>query len=311
MFKSPKLWAIMSLLMIASLLVAACGATPTPTATAVPPTPTRAAVPTAAAPAPAAATATTAPAAAAPTATKPPAPAATTAPAAAAGTTFVMCEPGDAVRMDPADYDDGQTSQRAEQIFETLYEFDGSTTNVKPALAESYDVSADGKTWTFHLRKGVKFTDGTPFNADAVLWNFQRQWDDKNPYHTKDYATLTWEYWHDVIGWGFKSEENRVMQDMVKVDDYTVKFILSTPSAPFIINIALFSNGIASPASFDKWKTDGFKHPVGTGPFMMTDWVKDDSMTMVRNPDYWGTKPAIDKLVFRVIKDNSARYLAV
>ena len=86
--------------------------------------------------------------------------------------TFIMCEPGDAVRLDPADYDDGQTAARAEQIFETLVEFDGATTNVRPALAEKWDTSADGKTWTFYLRKGVKFHDGTPFNADAVIWNY-------------------------------------------------------------------------------------------------------------------------------------------
>jgi peptide/nickel transport system substrate-binding protein len=227
-----------------------------------------------------------------------------------------MCEPGDAVRLDPADYDDGQTAARAEQIFETLVEFDGSTTNVRPALAESWTTSADGKTWTFKLRQGVKFHDGTPFNADAVIWNYTRQWDEKHPYHTKDYSTLSWEYWHDVIGWGFKGEKGALMQDIKKIDDYTVQFVLSDPSGPFLINMALFSNGIASPASFDKFKTDAFKNPVGTGPFMLasaSDWVKDDRMTLTKNPNWWGgaQNVAIDKLVFRVIKDNSARYLAV
>ncbi len=226
--------------------------------------------------------------------------------------TFVMGMAGDAVRLDPADYNDGQTAARAEQIFETLYEFDGATTNVKPALAESYTVTPDGKEWTFKLRQGVKFHDGTPFNADAVVWNFVRQWDEKHPFHAKEYATLTWEYWHDVIGWGFKGEKGAIMQDIVKVDDYTVKFVLSEPQAPFIINIAIFSNGIASPASFEKNKTDAFKNPVGTGPFKFVEWVKDDHITLVKNPDYWGKPmPYIDKLVFRVIKDNSARYLAL
>jgi peptide/nickel transport system substrate-binding protein len=98
----------------------------------------------------------------------------------------------------------------------------------------------------------------------------------------------------------------------VKVDDYTVKFVLSAPQAPFIINIAMFSNGIASPASFEKNKTDAFKNPVGTGPFKFQEWVKDDHITLVKNPDYWDKgKPSLDKLVFRVIKDNSARYLAL
>jgi peptide/nickel transport system substrate-binding protein len=289
MFKHKKLWLGLGLMVIAAMLLASCGPAPTPT-----PVPTKP-------PAPAAPTAVP------PTATKPPAPTATTAPV-----TFVMGEPGDAVRLDPADYDDGQTAARAEQIFETLYEFDGATTNVRPCLATSYTVSADGKEWTFKLRQGVKFHDGTPFNADAVIWNFARQWDPSHPFHTEEYATLTWEYWHDVIGWGFKGEEGAVMKDIVKVDDYTVKFVLSTPSGPFLLNIALFSNGIASPASFEKYKTDAFLHPVGTGPFMFQEWVKDDHITLVKNPDYWGKPmPYIDKLVFRVIKDNSARYLAV
>jgi len=219
---------------------------------------------------------------------------------------------GDAVRMDPADYDDGQTAARAEQIFETLYEFDGATTNVRPALAESYTVTPDGKEWTFKLRKGVKFHDGTPFNADAVIWNFARQWDPNHPFHKKEYATLDWEYWHDVIGWGFKGEKGALMKDIVKVDDYTVKFVLSEPSGPFLLNIAIFSNGIASPASFEKYKLDAFKNPVGTGPFKFQEWVKDDRMVLVKNPDYWDKgKPYIDRLIFRVIKDNSARFLAV
>jgi len=227
--------------------------------------------------------------------------------------TFVFCNAGDAVRLDPADYDDGQTAARAEQIFETLVEFDGATTNVRPALAEKWETSADGKTWTFYLRKGVKFHDGTPFNADAVIWNFTRQWDEKHPFHAKEYATLEWEYWHDVIGWGFKGEKGALMQDIVKVDDYTVKFVLSDPSGPFLLNMALFSNAIASPASFEKYKTEAFKNPVGTGPFKFVEWVKDDRIVLEKNADWWGgaKNVAIDRLVFRVIKDNSARYLAV
>jgi len=279
MLRRKALWTTFGLLVIASMLLAACAPAPTPTvAPTKPPEPT-----------------------------KPPAPTATP-----AAVTFIMCEPGDAVRLDPADYDDGQTAARAEQIFETLYEFDGATTNVKPALAESYTVTPDGKEWTFKLRKGVKFHDGTPFNADAVVWNFQRQWDPKHPFHAKEYATLEWEYWHYVIGWGFKDEKGAIMKDIVKVDDYTVKFVLSEPSGPFLLNIAIFSNGIASPASFEKYKTEAFKNPVGTGPFKFQEWVKDDRIVLVKNPDYWEKGlPHLDKLVFRVIKDNSARYLAV
>jgi peptide/nickel transport system substrate-binding protein len=293
---SKKLFGLIALLTILSTVVAACGggATPAPATQALAPAATQPPAPAATQPP-------------APTA-KPPEPTATPKPV-----TFVMCEPGDAVRLDPADYDDGQTAARAEQIFETLVEFDGATTNVRPALAEKWDTSADGKTWTFYLRKGVKFHDGTPFNADAVIWNYTRQWDETHPYHTKDYSTLTWEYWHDVIGWGFKGEKGALMQDIQKVDDYTVKFVMTDASGPFLINMALFSNGIVSPASFDKNKTDAFKNPVGTGPFKFVEWIKDDHITLQKNPDWWGgaNTVALDRLIFRVIKDNSARYLAV
>ena len=178
---SRKLSLLLVLILVISTLAAGCGGTPTarPTTAPKPAEPTKA---------PAGAHGCS------PTPTR-------------SAATFVMCEPGDAVRLDPADYDDGQTAARAEQIFETLVEFDGATTNVRPALAEKWETSADGKTWTFTLRKNVKFSDGTPFNADAALWNFQRQWDPKHPYHTDAYATLKWEYWNDVIGWGFKGDK--------------------------------------------------------------------------------------------------------
>lgn len=293
---------LLGLVVVIGLVVSACAPAPAPTAapTAAPKA-TEAPKSTAAPQATEAPKATTVPPTAVP-------PAATPKPV-----TFVMCEPGDAVRLDPADYDDGQTGARAEQVFETLVEFDGSTTNVRPALAEKWETSSDGKTWTFSLRKGVKFHDGTPFNADAVIWNYTRQWDEKHPFHAKEYATLEWEYWHDVIGWGYKGEKGALMQDIKKVDDYTVQFVLSDASGPFLINMALFSNGIASPASFDKNKTDSFKNPVGTGPFKFVEWVKDDRITLQKNPDWWGgaNNVSIDRLVFRVIKDNSARYLAV
>ncbi|MSP11690.1 MAG: ABC transporter substrate-binding protein [Chloroflexi bacterium] len=271
------------------LALAACGATATPAAQQ----------PTKAPAAPAAPAATNAPAA----------PAANAKPA-----TFVFCAQGDVVKLDPADIDDGISAATTEQIFETLVEFDGATTNVHPALAEKWTTSADGKEWTFSLRKGVKFHDGTPFNADAVLANYNKQWDPANPYHTKDYASLNWEYWNEVIGWGFKGGKDAVMKDIQKVDDNTVKFVLSSPDAAFLLNMALFSNGIVSPAAMDKYKTDIFKNPVGTGPFKFVEWVKDDHVTLEKYPDWWGasaTPVKIDKVIRRAIKDNSARFLAL
>ncbi|HEX9118282.1 MAG TPA: ABC transporter substrate-binding protein [Anaerolineae bacterium] len=299
---SRRLFQWVALVVILTTALAACGGAPAAPA----PAPTQAA---AAAPA-----ATKAPAAAAPTAV-PAAP--TAAPAAKGKNTFVFCAQGDAVKLDPADIDDGISSGATEQMLETLVEFDGEKTSVRPALAEKWESNATGTEWTFHLRQGVKFHDGTPFNADAVLVNFNRQWDPASPYHKDEYASLKWEYWNEVIGWGFKGDKDAVMQNIAKVDDNTVKFTLSAPDAAFLINIALFSNAIVSPAALEKYKTDVARNPVGTGPYKFVEWVKDDHITMEKNADWWGWKDAslkagnADRVIRRAIKDNSARFAAL
>jgi peptide/nickel transport system substrate-binding protein len=275
------------------LSLAAC-ATPTASPTSAPPT--------------------SAPQAAQPTTVSP-----TTAPPAAtkAPVTFVKCMSGDPVKLDPADFDDGNSAHASEQVFETLVEFDGATTKLKPALAEKWSTSADSLTWTFNLRKGVKFSDGSPLTADDVLFAFTRQWDDSasNAAHNK--VSLSWEYWHDVLGFGFKSEKTALVKDIKKVDDSTIQFTLSQPNAAFLLNIAIFSNAIYKPAGFtaapDKFGTpDSIKNLIGTGPFMFNEWVKDDHVTLVKNPNWWGDPSTlkIDRAIIRAVKDNSQRYLA-
>jgi len=117
--------------------------------------------------------------------------------------TLIFAHSGDAVGLDPSDETDGESFLVTKQLLEGLLDFEPGTTNVIPKLAEKYEVSADGLEWTFHLRKGVKFTDGTDFNADAVIFNFERWWDKANPYHkghTGDFF-----YWGYFFG-GFKGE---------------------------------------------------------------------------------------------------------
>lgn len=280
-------------------VIAACAPAPTPAPTAAPPTAAAPVAQPTSPPAP-----TTAPA---PTAVPP-----TTAPQ-----TFVKCMSGDPVKLDSADYDDGNSAHVAEQVFETLVEFDGATTSVKPALATSWTTSSDGLTWTFKLRPNVKYSDGTPLTADDVLFAFTRQWDDSasNTAHNK--VSLAWEYWHDVLGFGFKSEKDALVKDIKKVDDSTIQFSLSQPNAAFLVDMAMFSNAIYKPAGFtanmDTYGTpDSVKNLIGTGPFMITEWVKGDHVTMVKNPNWWGDPSTvkIDKAIVKAITDNSQRYLA-
>ncbi|MDD4363815.1 MAG: ABC transporter substrate-binding protein, partial [Atribacterota bacterium] len=211
---------------------------------------------------------------------------------------FVFGSSGDASRLDPADVTDGESIQRMDNIFEGLVEYKTGSTEIMPCLAESWDVSEDGTEITFYLRKGVKFHDGTDFNADAVVFSFERQYNPDHPYH--QYGE--WAYW----GYMFSDVDR-----MEKIDDYTVKLILKEPNASIMTSLAMFTVCIVSPSSAEENKEDAFRHPVGTGPFKFVDWVKDDHITLVANDDYWRERPQIDRLIFRVIPDPSARLLAL
>lgn len=117
--------------------------------------------------------------------------------------TFVIARSGDSVGLDIVDETDGESFMVGQQVYNSLLMFEPGTTDVKPALAESWDISEDGLEWTFHLREGVTFHDGTPFNADAVLFNFDRLWDQDHPYragHTQAFSYWQW------FGFSFKGE---------------------------------------------------------------------------------------------------------
>jgi peptide/nickel transport system substrate-binding protein len=220
--------------------------------------------------------------------------------------TLIFGRGGDSVTLDPANATDGETFRVTEQIYETLVRDKPGTFEVEPDLATDWSASADGKTWTFHLRKNVKFQDGTPFNADAVVFNFQRWWDKSNPYHKGDF-----EYFSSMFG-GFKGDPGSVIKDVKKVDDYTVEFDLNTPLAPFLSNLTMSAFAIASPDDIKKYNGDIKDHPVGTGPFKFVSWKHDDTIELEKNPDYWDSGlPKLDKIVFQVIKDNKARLNAL
>lgn len=212
--------------------------------------------------------------------------------------TFIFGSAGDAVRLDPSDVTDGESIQRMDNIFEGLVMYEVGSTEVKPALATSWSFSDDGKEITFNLRKGVKFHDGSDFNADAVVFSLARQYDTGHPYN--QYGE--WVYW----GYMFSD-----VQEVVKIDDYTVKIVLKNINASIMTSLAMFTTAIVSPANAEKFGEDAFRNPSGTGPFKFVEWVKDDHITLVANEDYWRERPKIDKLIFKVIPDPSARLLAL
>jgi peptide/nickel transport system substrate-binding protein len=229
--------------------------------------------------------------------------------APAVAQTFIFGGQGEPVQFDPAVITDGISAKVTRQIFDTLYEFKPGTTLVQPALAEKAEASADGKTWTLELRKNVKFHDGEPFDAKAVVWNFERWMNTKNPQHDDQIkAGQTFEYFEGQFD-GF--DDKSVIEKVEATGAHTVKFTLRQPQAPFLQNIAMFPFAIASPKAVEKWGTEFGKHPVGTGAFKFVEWKPNQEVVLDANPDYWGKKPSIKRAVVRNIKDNSQRVAAL
>jgi len=230
----------------------------------------------------------------------------------ASAKTFVFCSEASPEGFDPGLYTAGTTfDASAHPIYSRLLEFKKGTTETEPALAESYEVSDDGLQYTFKLRPGVKFqttdffTPTRDFNADDVIFSFERQWKAENPWN--NYVEgASWEYF---AGMGMPD----LLQSIEKVDDLTVKFTLKTKSAPFIANIAMPFASIMSKEYADKLQADGKmnqinQQPVGTGPFTFVGYQQDAVIRYKKNADYWGEAPKIDDLVFAITTDASVRF---
>ena len=221
----------------------------------------------------------------------------TVAVASADGGTLVYGLEGSVIKLDPGSIVDRPSISVMANMFEGLIEFELGTLELRPCLATSWELSEDGKEITFHLRRGVKFHDGTDFNADAVVFAFARQYDPSHPYHK--YAE--WAAW----------KRARDMEKVVKIDDCTVKVLLRKKSPAMLSILALYYTWIPSPTNAKKYKEDTFKHPCGTGPFRFVEWVKDDHITLEANGNYWRGRPKLDRLIYRPIPDSSARLMAL
>jgi peptide/nickel transport system substrate-binding protein len=229
-------------------------------------------------------------------------------------TEFIFAQAADATKMDPADVTDGESIRVCSQLYDGLVKFSPGTTSVEPNLATGWTTSEDGLVWEFTLREDVKFHDGTPFNADAVVYNVERQFDPTHPQHTGDF-----DYWLYMFG-GFKgdvAEDGRpscVIGSVEAVDEYAVRFSLTRPFGPFIQDMAMFFMYMISPAALqeqgENYGLPGFV-PVGTGPFKFVEWVEDDHITLERYDDYHGQVARVDKTIIRVIPDSGARYRAL
>ncbi|MQT55962.1 ABC transporter substrate-binding protein [Pseudomonas sp. FSL R10-0399] len=233
------------------------------------------------------------------------------APFAQAATNLVYCSEGSPAGFDPGQYTTGTDfDASAETIYNRLSEFERGSTNVIPGLATSWDISPDNLTYTFHLRDGVKFhttpyfTPTRNFNADDVLFTFNRMLDKDMPFR-KAYPT-EFPYFTDM-------GMDKNIKSVEKIDDHTVKFTLNTVDAAFIQNMAMHFASIESAEYADKLlkagnPSDINQKPIGTGPFVFKSYQKDSNIRYTGNKDYWKPEDVkIDNLIFAITTDPSVR----
>ena len=246
-----------------------------------------------------------------------------------ANDTLVFASSADPVALDGALISDGESGRVVIQIYEGLVGLKPGTTTVVPSLALSWKSSAAGKAWTFNLRKNVKFSDGTPFNAAAACYNFNRWYNFTGSFQNPS-ATY---YWQTVFG-GFKTYDPKsgapkgsLYKSCKVVNNSTVTINLTAPSASFLAGLSLPSFSMGSPTAMQKYganqgsvDADGVfhptgtyatQHPTGTGPFMLSSWTRGDKLVLVRNPKYWGKPAKLSTLIFKPIADNAARLQAL
>ena len=223
---------------------------------------------------------------------------------------LVVCTEASPEGFDVVQYTTGVTfDASSETLFNRLVDFKPGTTDIQPALAERWEISADGLTYTFHLRQGVKFhsteyfTPTREFNADDVLWSLRRQLDPAHPWHDK--TSVGYPYFESMA---FK----QLLKSVDKTDDHTVVITLNRPEAPFLRDMAMGFTSIYSAEYGDQLLKAGKtaalnSKPIGTGPFIFQRYNKDAQVRFKPNPDYFRGKPPADALIFAIATDSNVR----
>jgi dipeptide transport system substrate-binding protein len=224
--------------------------------------------------------------------------------------TLVYCSEGSPENFYPGVNTTGTTFDASEPVYNRIVDFERGGTQVIPSLAEKWDISPDGTVYTFHLRKNVKwhstrsFKPTRDFNADDIIFSFERQWKEDHPFFRVTSSNHT--YFQDM---GMP----KLLKSIEKVDDHTVRFTLNQPEAPFLSDLAMPWAAIQSKEYADAMLKAGTpekidQDPIGTGPFTFLQYQKDAVIRYRANPDYWGGKAKIDDLVFSITPDASVRW---
>jgi dipeptide transport system substrate-binding protein len=230
--------------------------------------------------------------------------------APASAKTLVYCSEGSPENFYPGINTTGTSFDANEQIYDNLVDFERGGTNVIPNLATKWDISKDGLEYTFHLRKGVKwhsnklFTPSRDFNADDILFMFERQWKENDPYFKV--TSQNHAYFGDM---GMP----KLLKSVDKIDEYTVKITLNQPEAPFLSNLAMQFAGVQSKEYAIAMLKAGTpekidQEPLGTGPYQLVQYQKDAIIRYKAFPQYWEGKAKIDDLIFAITPDASVRW---
>src|SRR5213080_1638620 len=210
-----------------------------------------------------------------------------------AGTLVVglVAEP---VNLDPAQVTDLNSNRVGRRVVETLVTFPDESTQVVPGLAESWTVSKDGLRYTFKLRRGVAFHDGSPFNAEAVKFSIERQINPEHPFNKLGKYPFANFFFGNV-----KAVE--------VVDPSTVEFVLKEPRASFLAILTAGAASIVSPTAVKKLGVDYALQPVGTGPFRYVAWDRGQRVVLERNAQYWKSPVKVERVIYRPIVEDQAR----
>ena len=205
----------------------------------------------------------------------------------------------DADYLDPRQINTQEAYIACANIYDCLVLYDLGAATIRPGLAESWDVSGDGLTYTFHLRQGVTFHDGAAFNADAVItwYNSIKEGAPGSQYDASKMPYME----------GFLTG---LVDTVAKTDDATVVFTLPKPYSPLLANLAIPIFGIVSPTAIQQYGLDVAVNPSGTGAFALAspdDWVRDSQISLTANPSYYLGAPTIQKLVFKIAPESSVR----
>ena len=211
------------------------------------------------------------------------------------GGDIVITYKDDVSTLDPAIGYDWQNWSMIKSIFSGLMDYLPGTTELTPDLAESYEISDDGLIYTFSLRKGVKFHNGREMTAEDVKYSLERTCNPKTQSPGAGFYSM-------IKGQeAMTSGQAETLEGIKVLDKYTIQFELARPDATFLHVMALNFSFVVPKEEVEKWGQDFGKHPVGTGSFILKDWVLGNRIEWVRNPDYHHAgKPYLDKIVFEI-----------